>query len=81
MKAKVIVTLKKEVSDPQGLAVTQSLESLQFKGIKGVRVGKFFEVELDGLTKEDAAKQIDAASETILSNPTIETYTFAIVED
>ena len=64
MKAKVIVTLKKEVSDPQGLAVTQSLESLQFKGIKGVRVGKFFEVELDGLTKEDAEKQIDAASAT-----------------
>ena len=81
MKAKVIVTLKKEVSDPQGLAVTQSLESLQFKGIKGVRVGKFFEVELEGLTKEEAEKQIDAAGETILSNPTIETYKFEIVED
>ena len=81
MKAKVIVTLKKEVSDPQGLAVTQSLESLQFKGIKAVRVGKFFEVELDGLTKAEAEKQIDAAAETILSNPTIETYEFEVVED
>jgi phosphoribosylformylglycinamidine (FGAM) synthase PurS component len=44
-------------------------------------VGKFFEVALEGLTKEEAEKQIDAASETILSNPTIETYQFEIVED
>ena len=79
MKAHVIVTLKQEVSDPQGFAVSEALNSMQYK-VKGVRVGKFFEVKLDGLTREQAEAQLHEMTEKLLSNPVIEDYRFEIVE-
>ena len=72
LKAKVIVTLQGGVSDPQGLAVSQALETLQYPGIKGVRVGKYFEISLDGLSAEQARGQLDEMSQKVLSNPVIE---------
>ena len=80
LKAKVTVTLKKDVSDPQGLAVTQALKSLHFDGVQDVRVGKYFEITLDGLDREAAEKQLDEMSDKVLSNPVIEDYHFEIVE-
>ncbi len=73
MKAKVYVTLKKGVLDPQGKAVQHALESLGFNGVKEVRVGKFFEIEMEKSpsVSESALKEM---AEKLLANMVIEDY-------
>jgi phosphoribosylformylglycinamidine synthase len=78
VKAKIIVMPKKTVLDPQGVTVKHALESMNFTGIKEVRVGKFMEIELEGGTKAELQKKIDQACHQLLSNPVIEEYTFEI---
>ena len=78
MKAKIIVMPKKSVLDPQGKTVKHALESIHFKGIKNVRIGKFIEVELTGRNKAVLKKKIAAACHQLLSNPVIEDYEFTI---
>ena len=78
MKAKIIVMPKKTVLDPQGKTVKHALESLGFKGIGDVRIGKFIEVELEGKDSADLKKKIDDACHKLLSNPVIEEYSFEI---
>ena len=80
MKAKIIVTPKKAVLDPQGKTVQSALEHMGYKGVQAVHVGKYLEVELSGTDKESARKQIDEACHKILSNPVIEDYKFEITE-
>lgn len=74
MKAKIIITPKKAVVDPQGKTVQNALEHLGHKNIKAVHVGKFLEIELDGSDKDAARKQLDEAAHKFLSNPVIEDY-------
>ena len=76
MKAKVYVTLKKSVLDPQGKAVRQALENLGFSQAKDVRMGKYIEIELNGLDKTRAAEKIKAMCEKLLANTVIEEYRF-----
>jgi len=78
MKAKIIVMPKKTVLDPQGKTVKHALESMRFKGIKDVRIGKFMEIELEDGDVTALRKQIDEACHQLLSNPVIEDYTFTI---
>ena len=78
MKAKIIVMPKKTVLDPQGKTVQHALESLGFKGIKEVRIGKFIEVELKAGNKVALKKKMDDACHKLLSNPVIEDYTLRI---
>lgn len=78
MKAKIIVMPKRTVLDPQGQTVKHALESMGFKGIKDVRIGKFMEIELEGGNKAELQKQIDEACHRLLSNPVIEEYSFEI---
>jgi len=78
MKAKIIVMPKKTVLDPQGKTVKHALESIHFKGIKDVRIGKFMEIELEGGDKAALQKKMDEACHKLLSNPVIEDYTFEI---
>ena len=78
MKAKIVVRPKKSVLDPQGKAVKHALETLGFKGIKDVRIGKFIEVELTGKNRAALKKKIDDACHKLLSNPVIEEYTFEV---
>ena len=78
MKAKIIVMPKKTVLDPQGKTVKNALESMGFKGIKDVRVGKLIEVELAGGNKVALKKKTDKACHDLLSNPVIEEYSFEI---
>ena len=78
MKAKIIVTPKKAVVDPQGKTVQGALEHMGYQGIGAVHVGKYLEIELTGADKESARKQIDDACHKILSNPVIEDYRFEI---
>ncbi len=80
MKAKIIITPKKAVLDPQGKTVQNALEHMGYKGVGAVHVGKYIEVELAGSDKESAHKQIDEACHKILSNPVIEDYKFEIVD-
>ncbi|MEW6095084.1 MAG: phosphoribosylformylglycinamidine synthase subunit PurS [bacterium] len=74
--AKIYVTLKKGVLDPQGVTVKKAIESLGYKGIEDVRVGKYMEIKFDGLNK-DAIEQM---CERLLANPVIEDYRFEIGE-
>lgn len=80
MKAKIIVMPKRTVLDPQGKTVKNALESLNFRGIKDVRVGKFMEIELEGGNKAELQKKMDKACHDLLSNPVIEEYSFTLHE-
>lgn len=77
MKAKITVTPKRAVVDPQGKAVQNALEHMGYQGIKAVHVGKYLEIEVDG-DKEFIRKQIDEACHKLLSNPVIEDYHFEL---
>ena len=78
MKAKIVVTPKKAVLDPQGKTVQSALAHMGYTGVGAVRVGKYLEIELTGADKEAARKQMDEACHKILSNPVIEDYRFEI---
>jgi phosphoribosylformylglycinamidine synthase subunit PurS len=78
MKAKIVITPKKAVVDPQGKTVQGALEHMGYNGIGAVHVGKYLEIELKGGDKEAARQQIDEACHRILSNPVIEDYRFEI---
>jgi phosphoribosylformylglycinamidine synthase len=75
MKAKVYVTLKPGILDPQGKAIQHSVELLGFEGIADVRQGKYFEIALDkSLTEDDARESAMRMAAEVLSNPIIEDY-------
>lgn len=75
MKAKVYVTLKSGVLDPQGKAIQHSVELLGYDGIADIRQGKYFEIALDGGVAETAAQETAARmAREVLSNPVIEDY-------
>ncbi len=78
MKAKIIITPKKAVLDPQGKTVQSALAHMGYTEVGAVHVGKYLEVELTGADRESARKQIDDACHKILSNPVIEDYRFEI---
>jgi len=78
MKAKIIITPKKAVVDPQGKTVQSALAQMGYTGIGAVHVGKYLEVELTGADKETARQQLDAACYKFLSNPIIEDYKLEI---
>lgn len=78
MKARITVTLKKGVLDPQGKAIEGGLASLGFEGIESVRQGKVFDVELSGSEKNPEAK-LAQMCEKLLANMVIEDYAIEIV--
>jgi phosphoribosylformylglycinamidine synthase subunit PurS len=74
MKARVIVTLKSGVLDPQGKAIEGALRSLGVEGVASVRQGKLFEVELDTADRAKAEASLKQACERLLANTVIENY-------
>ena len=74
MKAKIIITPKKAVLDPQGKTVQNALEHMGYQGIGAVHVGKYLEIELIGNERESAREQLDQACHKFLSNQVIEDY-------
>ena len=78
MKAKVYVTLKEGVLDPQGRAVLGALKSMDFTEVTDVRIGKFMEVTIDGASPEEEEKRLKEMCERLLSNPVIENYRIEI---
>ena len=80
MKAKVHVTLKQGVLDPQGKAVQHALEALGFGGVDDVRQGKFIELELSETDPAKAETEVEAMCKKLLANTVIEDYRVDIVE-
>ena len=78
MKAKVTVTLKNGVLDPQGKATKRSLAALGFEGVEGVRQGKIIELDLAESDPDKARAQVDAMSKKLLANTVIENYAIEI---
>jgi phosphoribosylformylglycinamidine synthase len=78
MKAKIIITPKKAVLDPQGKTVQNALAHMGYADIGAVHVGKYLEIELTGSDLETARRRVDEACHKILSNPVIEDYRFEI---
>ena len=74
MKAKIHVTLKSGVLDPQGKAVEQALGSLGFAGVSGVRQGKYIELDLDETDQAKAQANVEKMCEKLLANTVIENY-------
>ena len=78
MIARVHVTLKQGVLDPQGKAIANSLKSLGFSGVSGVRQGKYIEVELTGRDPAAARAEVQDMCERLLANTVIEDYTIEL---
>ncbi|MFO1117637.1 MAG: phosphoribosylformylglycinamidine synthase subunit PurS [Beijerinckiaceae bacterium] len=78
MKARVVVTLKNGVLDPQGKAIEGALKSLGVDGVASVRQGKVFDLELDGGDKKVASQLLQAACEKLLANTVIENYSIDV---
>jgi phosphoribosylformylglycinamidine synthase len=78
LRAKIYITLKRGVLDPQGDTVKSALESLGFQGVKEVRVGKFMVITLNSVDVEQANAQVDEMCRKLLANPVIEDYRFEI---
>ncbi|MCU1238296.1 MAG: phosphoribosylformylglycinamidine synthase, purS [Candidatus Solibacter sp.] len=80
MKARVFVTLKSTVLDPQGQTVRSALNGLGHTSIAEVRQGKYFEIALaDGVTTEQARAEIETIAHDVLANPVIEDYRIEIL--
>ncbi len=74
MKAKIKVTLKKGILDPQGKAIEGALKTLGVKGVASVRQGKVFDIELKGKDRKAATAALKAAADKLLANTVIENY-------
>ena len=77
MKISATVTLKKEVLDPQGKVVSQTLKNMGYKNIVNVRQGKYFEIEINESNKEKAIKMVEEICKKLLTNIIIEDYTIS----
>ena len=73
-KARVYVTLKKSVFDPQGRTIHEALAGLGYQGVTDVRQGKYFELSLPELDLDEAKKAAEDIAHRVLSNPVIESY-------
>lgn len=79
-QAKVYVTLKPAVNDPQGFTVKGGLEMLGFSSIKQVRMGKYMEITLDAVDQAQVQALVTEMCRKLLANPVIEDYRFEIVQ-
>jgi phosphoribosylformylglycinamidine synthase subunit PurS len=79
MRARVYVSLKPSVFDPQGRVVADALTSLGYADVRDVRQGKFFEVELEGADAAAAKARVTEMADKLLANPVIESYRVEIL--
>ena len=80
LEVEIYITLKNTVSDPQGLTIKHALESLGYKNLEGVRVGKLITIKLSSKDKEKAKQKVDEMCHKLLANPIIEDYSLKIEE-
>ena len=74
MKARVFVTLKPSILDPQGKTITSALHTLGYGTVQDVRQGKYFELDLDAATADQARTLASEVADKLLANPVIESY-------
>ena len=74
MKARVFVTLKPSVFDPQGQTIAEALHSMGYNGVSDVRQGKYFELEVDAPSADRARTLASEVADKLLANPVIESY-------
>jgi phosphoribosylformylglycinamidine synthase subunit PurS len=80
MKAHVWVMLKPTVLDPQGQTIQRALCSLGYRKVEDVRQGKFFVLDLDGLSRTEAETEVERIARDVLTNPVIEQFRFEILD-
>jgi phosphoribosylformylglycinamidine synthase len=81
MRARVFVTLKPSVFDPQGKIVTDALHALGYSTVEDVRQGKYFELDIEAQRPEEARRLAAEAADKLLSNPVIESYRIEIADE
>ena len=81
MKAKIYISYKEGILDPQGKTVSHALDTIGIKKINSVRMGKYIELEFNGVSKDKAWEITDESCRKLLANPNTETYSFEIVEE
>ena len=74
MKALVHVTLKPSILDPQGKTIAHALQAMGYDGIQDVRQGKFFELDVDAASADEARALVEEVASRVLANPVIESY-------
>jgi phosphoribosylformylglycinamidine synthase subunit PurS len=80
MRAHVWVLLKSTVLDPQGQTIQRALSSLGYAKVQEVRQGKFFVLELNGVSRDEAKSQVEKISKDVLTNPIIEEFRYEILD-
>jgi phosphoribosylformylglycinamidine synthase subunit PurS len=80
MKARVFVTLKPSVFDPQGHTITEALHQMGYGGVGDVRQGKYFELDLPGTSADQANALASEVAHKLLANPVIESYRIEVAE-
>jgi len=80
MKAHVWVMLKPTVVDPQGQTIQRALSSLGYSKVQDVRQGKFFVLDLNGLSRSEAKTEVERIAKDVLTNPVIEEFRFEILD-
>ena len=80
INARVYVTLKESVLDPQGQAVNTALHHMGYESVQDVRIGKYIELKLDASSADQARNQVDEMSKKLLSNPVIESFRFDLID-
>ena len=81
MKAKIYISYKEGILDPQGKTISHALDTIGIKKINSVRMGKYIEMEFNGVSKDKAWEITDESCRKLLANPNTETYSFEIVEE
>lgn len=80
MKARVFVTLKPSVFDPQGRTIVEALHSMGYAGVGDVRQGKYFELDVDAASPDEARTMVSDVADKLLANPVIESYRIEIAQ-
>jgi phosphoribosylformylglycinamidine synthase len=78
--ARIIVTLRKSILDPQGKAIEHGIHSLGYDEVSDVRIGKFIELNVDTLSRERAETIVNEVGQKLLANPVMEDFTFTLNE-
>ena len=81
MKARVFVTLKESVFDPQGQTIAAALHTMDYDRVRNVRQGKYFELDLDVETVDDARALANEVADKLLANPVIESYRIDVEDE
>ena len=76
--AKVYVSLKPTVNDPEGLTIRGALVTLGYDSVESVRAGKYFQIEIDSESQHEAAQSVEGMCKQLLANPVIEQYEFEL---